>query len=420
MVQETKALVVGGFLLLVAVIVALSVAVPNSNYGSATTDGVGLGEVCINDDPTVCGCYDQADYRGTTNTTISGRTCLKWEVQEPHEHVYVPSERWPMLEANYCRNPDGTPGAWCYTTDPEVRWEYCNIPQCDTSTVPITASPVAAPVDPPLLDIGFYCDEEAVQPQEETSGIYLDGETAHIALTNTSQGDSGINFDGGPLTVEAWIKPELKVNFATILSNREGGSGMSGFLFSVNTWEEQNGKLYFEGTYGQVASTKSVQWGKWQHVAVTYDGTNPAFYIDGEQIPYFKQNYYGPFRIDAGYLDAKIGEMGLYHSNSYYKGSIDELKVWDYARTGEEIRSSMHCAGDPNAAGLIRYYQFEEADDGRMVYDSGPKGNHGVIVVGEGNEESEDGFYGSESSLGYIYTEGISLCTLCSGTGEEG
>jgi len=28
---------------------------------------------------------------------------------------------------NYCRNPDGAPGGtWCYTTDPLVRWEYCN------------------------------------------------------------------------------------------------------------------------------------------------------------------------------------------------------------------------------------------------------------------------------------------------------
>uniref|UniRef100_A0A8C6P3Y9 Macrophage stimulating 1 n=1 Tax=Nothobranchius furzeri TaxID=105023 RepID=A0A8C6P3Y9_NOTFU len=35
------------------------------------------------------------------------------------------------LELNYCRNPDGDRiGPWCYTTDPERRYESCNTPQC--------------------------------------------------------------------------------------------------------------------------------------------------------------------------------------------------------------------------------------------------------------------------------------------------
>ena len=36
---------------------------------------------------------------------------------------------------NYCRNPDGDDeGPWCYTTNPNVRWEYCSqIPRCSSS-----------------------------------------------------------------------------------------------------------------------------------------------------------------------------------------------------------------------------------------------------------------------------------------------
>jgi len=26
---------------------------------------------------------------------------------------------------NYCRNPDGENTMWCYTTDPDTRWERC-------------------------------------------------------------------------------------------------------------------------------------------------------------------------------------------------------------------------------------------------------------------------------------------------------
>ena len=34
------------------------------------------------------------------------------------------------LVANYCRNPDGEPAAWCYTMDSGIRFELCGIPQC--------------------------------------------------------------------------------------------------------------------------------------------------------------------------------------------------------------------------------------------------------------------------------------------------
>ena len=31
---------------------------------------------------------------------------------------------------NFCRNPNRDPKAWCYTTNPEVRWQECSIPFC--------------------------------------------------------------------------------------------------------------------------------------------------------------------------------------------------------------------------------------------------------------------------------------------------
>ena len=43
-------------------------------------------------------------------------------------------EKFPLagLEENYCRNPDSDDsGPWCYTTDPDKRYDYCNIPECE-------------------------------------------------------------------------------------------------------------------------------------------------------------------------------------------------------------------------------------------------------------------------------------------------
>merc|ERR1719272_1733250 len=71
-------------------------------------------------------------YRGCQTKTVSGRTCQKWTEQWPNEHSRTPDENPKMWskglgDHNNCRNPDDEPnGIWCYTTDPDKRWEYCD------------------------------------------------------------------------------------------------------------------------------------------------------------------------------------------------------------------------------------------------------------------------------------------------------
>ncbi|CAB9520535.1 Hepatocyte growth factor [Seminavis robusta] len=80
-----------------------------------------------------CGSYNQrqADYRGTINVTVGGVTCQRWDAQLPHKHSRTPSNHPNSgLEENYCRNPDGEPMAWCYTTDSKIRWSFCDVPYC--------------------------------------------------------------------------------------------------------------------------------------------------------------------------------------------------------------------------------------------------------------------------------------------------
>lgn len=72
-------------------------------------------------------------YRGPMDHTESGRECQRWDLDEPHTHHYHPKRYTDKgLKDNYCRNPNGRHRPWCYTTDPNVPWEYCNIKQCET------------------------------------------------------------------------------------------------------------------------------------------------------------------------------------------------------------------------------------------------------------------------------------------------
>lgn len=69
-----------------------------------------------------CSGENCSGYRGYQSQTIGGLECQAWASQEPHEHGLVDDE---LLVGNYCRNPDGESSVWCYTMDPEVRWDYC-------------------------------------------------------------------------------------------------------------------------------------------------------------------------------------------------------------------------------------------------------------------------------------------------------
>lgn len=94
-----------------------------------------------NHDYSKCGTAKllQSDYRGNVSVTVSGRECQPWDAKSPHSPNWV-SHEYPTvgLAENYCRNPSvmylgaATFSAytWCYTMDPLVRWEYCNVDYC--------------------------------------------------------------------------------------------------------------------------------------------------------------------------------------------------------------------------------------------------------------------------------------------------
>ncbi len=84
-------------------------------------------------------CYsspDGTDYRGTLAVTKSGKTCQMWSEQFPqqHTHTHVAFPTAGLGGHNACRNPGAEEAApWCYTTDPNVRFELCALPPSQPS-----------------------------------------------------------------------------------------------------------------------------------------------------------------------------------------------------------------------------------------------------------------------------------------------
>jgi len=83
-------------------------------------------------------CYKDSGstYKGKVNVTKSGYKCQNWMKDSPHGHGfnawyhYLTRKTYDIGNHNYCRNPDGEPGPWCYTTNKSKRWEVCDMKKC--------------------------------------------------------------------------------------------------------------------------------------------------------------------------------------------------------------------------------------------------------------------------------------------------
>uniref|UniRef100_A0A8C8RL68 Plasminogen n=1 Tax=Pelusios castaneus TaxID=367368 RepID=A0A8C8RL68_9SAUR len=108
------------------------------------TEAVTTAEVVPEQSAVTEDCFrgNGQSYRGTTSLTISGKKCQAWRSMTPHRHSKTP-EAHPNadLRQNYCRNPDDDRAPWCYTTDPTVRWEYCNLRKCDSGQITLPKPP---------------------------------------------------------------------------------------------------------------------------------------------------------------------------------------------------------------------------------------------------------------------------------------
>lgn len=135
---------------------------------------VGYGTVQC--DETLQGDQD-AGYRGCQTKTRSGQYCQPWTHQKPHTQDRTP-ENYPDagLVDNYCRNPDGSDTIWCYTTNPNVRWELCDpLPESN----PINYWWVKNSYSPGWGEQGYF--------RIEAGAFHVEGHVAHPSIVNFNQ-----------------------------------------------------------------------------------------------------------------------------------------------------------------------------------------------------------------------------------------
>ncbi|NLR94614.1 LamG-like jellyroll fold domain-containing protein [Flammeovirga agarivorans] len=179
------------------------------------------------------------------------------------------------------------------------------------------------------------------------------------------------------VTLSFWIKAD-EAQESTIFSNGRGnGEDIIQANGAANKWSVDlttDGKLYLENEGTAYELTHEIIDGGWHHIAMilTRQGTLKT-YVDAELISSNAATGISGFSGNMIW----IGARGYYDGGStivdrQFKGHLDEVRLWNTARTKEQITRDAFNEVDYNTTGLMLYLDMNAPDpltsDGPTYY----------------------------------------------------
>ena len=236
--------------------------------------------------------------------------------------------------------------------------------------------------------LGNIYENQSLQQREtgeviEGTALILDGDSSFVEVGGTDN----LNNITQQVTVSLWIKPtDFPNRYAPIIF--KGDERKSNFSHrSYILYLRENGKIQIasspDGRGQQTFYTASdtIQLGKWYHIAgvINAETDTMRLYINGIEVG--KTDFKGETRF---YQSRKPLRIGWTHeekrpTQSPFVGLIDEVRIWNVARTEAEIRSDMNTQLTGDEPGLAAYWKFDAATDG-VVPDASPHKNDGKLI----------------------------------------
>jgi hypothetical protein len=184
------------------------------------------------------------------------------------------------------------------------------------------------------------------------------------------------------ISIEAWINPALLLGATGtggIIVNREGEYEIARFDDGTIRYKVANTDPGWTSVNTGVVVPHNV----WTHIAFTYDSeaADPQFrlHVNGNFEPDYTGNGSGLISDNASGDDFWIG--GRQAGGQSFTGQIDEVRIWNRARTATEVADSFqkHLAGDE--PGLLANFQFNDGSGNSTRY-SGLNGLTGSLPNG--------------------------------------
>ena len=205
------------------------------------------------------------------------------------------------------------------------------------------------------------------------NGVVLEGEDAN---TNS------LNFDGNDyvevphsqaynltdaITLELWVKFTTLLS-PIIISKRNNSSYSWEFGLAA-------GRLMarINANTNMAQGNTVLQTGVWYHLAMTYNKSSIRIYINGVG----EAAFYYSGAITTNTVPVAIGRRSFVGVEEYTNGIIDDVRIWNTARTQQEIQDNMDTELIGNETGLAGYWKFNEGTGTTAIDSTGV--NNGTI-----------------------------------------
>jgi hypothetical protein len=182
---------------------------------------------------------------------------------------------------------------------------------------------------------GFGNDGTIVGPTRTpvAAGFALDFD-GHDDYVTIKADPSLDNLDA--VTMTAWIYPRADSHWH-VLDKGDGDKR----LYSEGIERTLDGRIRYSGTHAFSRSVSdTIELNKWQHIALTWSRTTnqTRLYHNGVEVQYGVQEVGSGSVLDDTTYPFTIGARGALGQVTFFNGMVDEVRLYDYVLTEEQIR----------------------------------------------------------------------------------
>jgi len=313
-----------------------------------------------------------SSFNATTNTTTIMVELVEVITQSPivnqtFDGTIVGLKDWQILHDNVSFTFDNVVLEGCNTKRgiflTEVKPERCGFPE-----PPIECCGAYFPTDvaDKILNEGV-CQRTAAD---------FDGYRAFVE--NSLINPSPWRFQT-EVTVEAWIRPDVpQKRFTGIVGKfvEDDDEEESGWGFAwADPIDDGDGTQsdavwWLIGSNGDFSRIKApTPMGQWTHIAGTFDNGVSRVYVNGQL---YDERTGLPNDIDYDRArDFAIGRGADFSDEDdddyeYFEGSLDEVRIWNVARTEAQIQATYRTTVDPLNPDLFGYFRFDTPHTGEV------------------------------------------------------